>query len=951
MNLTPGTRLGPYEITAPLGAGGMGEVFRATDSRLGRDVAVKVLPKHLSANPEVCARFEREAKTVSSLNHPHICTLFDVGREADTDYLVMELVEGETLAQRLEKGALPVADVLELGGQIADALDQAHRAGVIHRDLKPGNVMLTKSGAKLMDFGLARATGMTGPGSGSGVTVAALTQSPTVAQPLTAEGTIVGTFLYMAPEQLEGSEADARSDLWALGCVLYEMATGKRAFEGKSPASIISSIMGSQPAPISQLAPLAPPGLERLVQACLAKDPAERLQSAHDIRMQLAWLAEGGSQAGVPAPVAARRRSRERLAWILAAVGMIAVVALAVLLAAPSFFLPGSRTTEDPGRVVRFEVTAPPGTRMSGGIGHVISPEGTALLWPCADSEGRPRRWIRRLDSLESSALPPMVSGACFWSPDGASIGFINDDKLRTMSIDGGVPRTVCEAVSYRGASWGAEYIVFAGGQGPIFKVPVTGGIPEAVTALDESRGETAHRFPYFLPDGETFLYVALPGKHRVLEVYAGHVDGREPVFVTNSLISPVYASGHLIFQRGRRLLAQVFDPDALALSGKPVDLGPAPTLWEGAGATKVSASRNGTLAYLTPEDPSTRLVWKDPTSENSIEDLGTLDLEPGAYKEVEFSPDGHHVALVLHERSGESRHGQVVSRRRLDRLLHRCRRALEHLQEAVSRRRRRGARRHRAGPVQESAGLVTGREVPVVQRARCGDEHGSVVRARRRIRRTAPLPGGNLPRGHGPILSRWPLGRLRVVGVRRAQRLYRRVSRPRPKASGLHRRWVEPFVDAGRNGNPIHNSRPGAVRSVGADRAAAPHGDSRGIGHDRCRYPRRGPRSGRTGSRDQARFGGPRCQCDRGPELVPAARQGESLIRNDSRNGLLPLAARGEDDLEPQPASHLHAARRRARGRLRRSPKSGAKLMDFGLARAERGTLRQCDCLGNQRA
>jgi hypothetical protein len=647
MNLTPGTRLGPYEITAPLGAGGMGEVFRATDSRLGRDVAVKVLPKHLSANPEVCARFEREAKTVSSLNHPHICTLFDVGREADTDYLVMELVEGETLAQRLEKGALPVADVLELGGQIADALDQAHRAGVIHRDLKPGNVMLTKSGAKLMDFGLARATGMTGPGSGSGVTVAALTQSPTVAQPLTAEGTIVGTFLYMAPEQLEGSEADARSDLWALGCVLYEMATGKRAFEGKSPASIISSIMGSQPAPISQLAPLAPPGLERLVQACLAKDPAERLQSAHDIRMQLAWLAEGGSQAGVPAPVAARRRSRERLAWILAAVGMIAVVALAVLLAAPSFFLPGSRTTEDPGRVVRFEVTAPPGTRMSGGIGHVISPEGTALLWPGADSEGRPRRWIRRLDSLESSALPPMVSGACFWSPDGASIGFINDDKLRTMSIDGGVPRTVCEAVSYRGASWGAEYIVFAGGQGPIFKVPVTGGIPEAVTALDESRGETAHRFPYFLPDGETFLYVALPGKHRVLEVYAGHVDGREPVFVTNSLISPVYASGHLIFQRGRRLLAQVFDPDALALSGKPVDLGPAPTLWEGAGATKVSASRNGTLAYLTPEDPSTRLVWKDPTSENSIEDLGTLDLEPGAYKEVEFSPDGHHVALV----------------------------------------------------------------------------------------------------------------------------------------------------------------------------------------------------------------------------------------------------------------------------------------------------------------
>ncbi|HET6348823.1 MAG TPA: serine/threonine-protein kinase, partial [Candidatus Krumholzibacteria bacterium] len=325
MPLSPGTRLGPYEITAPLGAGGMGEVFRATDTRLGREVAIKVLPQHLSANPEVRARFEREAKTVSSLNHPHICTLFDVGREGDTDYLVMELVEGETLAQRLEKGALPTADVLRLGTEISDALDRAHRAGVIHRDLKPGNIMLTRSGAKLMDFGLARATGMAGP-TGSGVT--ALTQSPTMAAPLTAEGTIVGTFQYMAPEQLEGNEADARSDLWALGCVLYEMATGKRAFEGKSQASLITSIMGSQPASMSQLAPLTPPGLERVVQACLAKDPADRLQSAHDIRMQLAWIAEGGSQAGVPAPVAARRKNRERLAWVVAAVAIISAAVL-----------------------------------------------------------------------------------------------------------------------------------------------------------------------------------------------------------------------------------------------------------------------------------------------------------------------------------------------------------------------------------------------------------------------------------------------------------------------------------------------------------------------------------------------------------------------------------------------------------------------------------------------
>ena len=259
MSLAAGTRLGPYEIIAPLGAGGMGEVFRARDTRLDRQVALKVLPQHLSAHPEVRARFEREAKTISSLNHPNICTLFDVGREGDTDYLVMELVDGETLHERLQKGALPGPEVLKLGAQIAEALDRAHRAGVIHRDLKPGNVMLTKSGAKLLDVGLARATGMAGPASGSGATMAALTQSPTMAAPLTAEGTILGTFQYMAPEQLEGKEADGRSDLWALGCVLYEMATGRRAFEGASQASLIAAILKEQPRPLAALVPTMPP--------------------------------------------------------------------------------------------------------------------------------------------------------------------------------------------------------------------------------------------------------------------------------------------------------------------------------------------------------------------------------------------------------------------------------------------------------------------------------------------------------------------------------------------------------------------------------------------------------------------------------------------------------------------------------------------------------------------
>src|SRR5262247_1337628 len=269
MPLTRGTRLGPYEIVAPLGAGGMGEVFRARDTRLDRHVAVKVLPQHLSANPDVRARFEREAKAISSLNHPHICTLFDVGRDGGTDYLVMELVEGETLAARLARGALPPAEVLRLAAQVASALDGAHRAGVVHRDLKPGNVMLTRSGAKLMDFGLAK-------GAASDASSPALTAAPTATSPLTAQGTIVGTFQYMAPEQLEGDPADARTDIFSFGLLLYEMTTGRRAFDGRTRASLIASVLKETPRSVTEMAPTTPPVLERLIRICLAKDPADR---------------------------------------------------------------------------------------------------------------------------------------------------------------------------------------------------------------------------------------------------------------------------------------------------------------------------------------------------------------------------------------------------------------------------------------------------------------------------------------------------------------------------------------------------------------------------------------------------------------------------------------------------------------------------------------------------
>src|SRR5499433_1071422 len=325
MTLFSGARLGPYEILAPLGAGGMGEVYKARDTRLERTVAIKVLPQRLSSSPEVRQRFEREAKTISQLSHPHICALYDVGNQDGVEFLVMEFLEGETLADRLVKGPLPVEQTVKYGIEIADALDKAHRQGIVHRDLKPGNVMLTKSGVKLLDFGLAK-------GLAPAVNPSGLTSLPTIAgsTPLTQEGTILGTFQYMAPEQLEGKEADARTDIFAFGAVLYEMATGKKAFAAGSQASLIAAILEREPPPISAVQPMTPPALDRVVKTCLAKDPEDRWQTAHDVRLQLQWILEGGSQAGVAAPVVARRKSRERLAWALFAAAALAAAFFAV---------------------------------------------------------------------------------------------------------------------------------------------------------------------------------------------------------------------------------------------------------------------------------------------------------------------------------------------------------------------------------------------------------------------------------------------------------------------------------------------------------------------------------------------------------------------------------------------------------------------------------------------
>jgi len=638
MTLSPGSRLGPYEIVGPLGAGGMGEVYRAKDTRLGREVAVKVLPQHLTESPEVRARFEREARTVSSLNHPHICTLHDVGQEGTTDYLVMELVEGETLAARLERSALAMPEVLRLGIQIADALDRAHRAGVVHRDLKPGNVMLTRLGAKLMDFGLARATGMAGPADGSGLTMTALTRSPTIAQPLTVEGSILGTFQYMSPEQLEGKEADAGSDLWALGCVLYESATGRKAFAGKSQASLIGAIMNTEPPPMAEVAAMAPPALDRLVRACLTKDPEERIQTAHDVRLQLEWIRDAGSQAGVPAPIAARRRGRERVAWVMAAAGMAgAGVLLTLRLAAPAL-----------DESFQVSILPPPGAHLLIYASVVsISPDGRNVVFAARGKAGTPL-WLRPLGSDAARPLPESdLGGAMFWSPDGRYFGYATlGGKLRKIAVEGGASTTLCNLKWARGGDWGRQdRIVFAPApEGPLYAVPAAGGGPSPVTTLDAARHQTSHRFPSFLPDGEHFLFVALPGGPEGLEIFAGSLKSKTVKRVLTADSAAVYAEpGYLLFAREGKILAQPFDSGRLELSGEAVVIADAPPRTELDAEPVVSASDNRRLVFLRSGTRSTRLEWID----RSGVARGTVPLPPGPWNMFALSPDRRTAALM----------------------------------------------------------------------------------------------------------------------------------------------------------------------------------------------------------------------------------------------------------------------------------------------------------------
>ena len=539
----------------------MGEVYKATDTRLERTVAIKVLPAHVASDPDLRQRFEREAKTISSLNHPHICTLYEFDTQEGTDFLVMEYLEGETLAQRLTKGALPLDQALRYAIQIADALDKAHRQGVTHRDLKPANIMLTKAGAKLLDFGLAKLT-PTGPQGDA---------STKLGESLTQPGTILGTYQYMAPEQFERGQANALTDIWAFGCVVYEMVTGQKAFTGESQASLIHAIMGVDPPAMSSLQVMSPPALDQIVKTCLAKDPDTRWQSAGDVGRQLQWITASGSQVGVPAVVATGSKTRERL-WMTVAAGGVVAAVLATALAA----LYVNRAPVEDVRA-RFSVPTgllPDGERFGYGSGVVsglaLSPDGTQLAFVTG---GFPygQLWVRPLDSVDARALPGADDASFpFWSPDGRSIGFFTPSELKTVDLTGGPPQTVCAVSIGMGGTWNEDdVIVFGSLTGNLHQVEVAGDEPIPLGGLDVL-GAAIHYWPQFLPDGEHVLFLALARGDQERGIYVGSLrSGTTPSHIVQTTLMARYAApGYLLFGRGGALMAQPFDLERLGVMG-----------------------------------------------------------------------------------------------------------------------------------------------------------------------------------------------------------------------------------------------------------------------------------------------------------------------------------------------------------------------------------------------
>jgi eukaryotic-like serine/threonine-protein kinase len=644
MATASGTRLGPYEILSAVGAGGMGEVYRARDTRLDRIVAIKILPSHLAGKPELRERFEREARTIASLNHPHICTLHDVGHQDGIDFLVMEYLEGETLAQRLQKGPLPIELTLQYAIEIADALDKAHRKGITHRDLKPGNIMLTKTGAKLLDFGLAKLRQEAAP-------AAQFSQLATVTgkDAITAEGTILGTLQYMAPEQVEGGEVDARTDIFAFGAVVYEMATGKKAFGGKTSASVMAKILETEPPPMSSLQPMTPPALDRVVKKCLAKEPDKRWQDASDLCDELKWIAEGGSApGGMAAAMRGRNRWRRMALWAGSILATAAIAALAVW-----FFRPSA-----PKAITRFAISLPPGQYLDTSRPAIaISPDGTRLVYAANSGNSAAGRttaqlYLRDMNALDARPIPGTEDGRYpFFSPDGQWVGFVAGQSLKKVFLGGGEPVSVpgVDASAVGGFSWSSQGVIAlgAGAAGSLRQISETGGDAQPLTRLE--KGEVNQVSPAFLPGGRAVLFDGGTGSGTAAPTIASQsITTGERLDLPLAGYSPQYAPpSYLVYWQGGNLMAARFNAQHLTVTGPavPVVEGVLAATVGGLLMPQFSFSSTGTLVYVpgTAQAPRSQLVWVNRKGEEQ-----PVNAPPHNYVMPRISPDGQRVAAGI---------------------------------------------------------------------------------------------------------------------------------------------------------------------------------------------------------------------------------------------------------------------------------------------------------------